>query len=208
MNFFWSNEFSRTTISRIHSIAESRRTTHGRCVVVERHYINCTILIFFLDVCVSLIILQKKSLNCECMYSQLPLITTYSYFSLYFREIHTQVIMMKIDAILELLEQPSPPNWVAGPIVVKVVRDNYHEDKTVTIGDETGALILHLQLATNPLIRVGAILRLFNILVKSNHLHFTTTSLVDTAINIASKGVQDLTTEPEPWFTAEVVQIS
>mgnify|MGYP001405358953 FL=1 len=156
----------------------------------------------------SLIILQKKSLNCECMYSQLPLITTYSYFSLYFREIHTQVIMMKIDAILELLEQPSPPNWVAGPIVVKVVRDNYHEDKTVTIGDETGALILNLQLATNPLIRVGAILRLFNILVKSNHLHFTTTSLVDTAINIASKGVQDLTTEPEPWFTAEVVQIS
>ena len=82
------------------------------------------------------------------------------------------------------------------------------EDKTVTIGDETGALILNLQLATNPLIRVGAILRLFNILVKSNHLHFTTTSLVDTAINIASKGVQDLTTEPEPWFTAEVVQIS
>ena len=115
---------------------------------------------------------------------------------------------MKIDTILELLEQPSPPNWVAGPIVVKVVRDNYHEDKTVTIGDETGALILNLQLATNPLIRVGAILRLFNILVKSNHLHFTTTSLVDTAINIASKGVQDLTTEPEPWFTAEVVQIS
>ena len=134
------------------------------------------------------------------------LITTYSYFRVYFREIHTQVIMLKIDTILELLEQPSPPNCIAGPIMIKVVRDNYHEDKTVTIGDETGALILHLQQATNPLIQAGAVLRLFNIHVESNLLHFTTTSLVDTAIKIARKEVQDLPTDLEPWFTAEVVQ--
>ena len=112
---------------------------------------------------------------------------------------------MKIDTILELLEQPSPPNCIEGPIVIKVVRDNYHEDKTVIIGDETGSLFLHLQQATNPLIRAGAVLRLFNIRVESNLLHFTTTSLVDTAIKSARKEVQDLPTDRKPWFTTEVV---
>ena len=113
---------------------------------------------------------------------------------------------MKIDAIQELLEQPTPPKWIAGPIVVKVVRDNYHEDKTVTIGDETGALNLYLQQeATDPLIQAGGIIRLFNIRVKYNHLHFTTSSLVDTANRIARKEVLDLPTDLN-WFTAEVVQ--
>ena len=114
--------------------------------------------------------------------------------------------MMKIDTIQKLLEQPTPPKWIAGPIVVKVVRDNYHEDKTVTIGDETGALNLYLQQeATNPLIQAGGIIRLFNIRVKYNHLHFTTSSLVDTANRIARKEVLDLPTDLN-WFTAEVVQ--
>ena len=113
---------------------------------------------------------------------------------------------MKIDTIQKLLEQPTPPKWIAGPIVVKVVRDNYHEDKTVTIGDETGALNLYLQQgATNPLIQAGGIIRLFNIRVKYNHLHFTTSSLVDTANRIARKEVLDLPTDLN-WFTAEVVQ--
>ena len=113
--------------------------------------------------------------------------------------------MMKIDTIQELLEGPTPPKWIAGPIVVKVVRDNYHEDRTVTIGDETGALNLYLQQATNPMIQAGGIIRLFNIRVKYNHLHFTMSSHVDTAIKIARKEVLDLPADLS-WFTAEVVQ--
>ena len=113
---------------------------------------------------------------------------------------------MKIDAILELLEQPTPPNCIAGPIVIKVVKDNYREDKTVIIADETGAIAFHLQQATYPLIRAGAVLRLFNIHVESHLLHFTTTSLVDRAVRSAGREVLDLSTDLERWFTAEVVQ--
>ena len=69
MNFFWSNGFSRTTI-RIHSIVQSLRTAHGRCVVVGRHYINYTILIFFLVECVFDHSLKTISC-CECMSSSL-----------------------------------------------------------------------------------------------------------------------------------------
>lgn len=112
---------------------------------------------------------------------------------------------MKIDDIQKLLEQ-STSHFIVGPLVIKVLQDNYGGDKTALIGDETGTVKLHQQTATNPLIRAGAVIRLFSIYVESHCLHFRKTSLVDSALKIAKREVLDLKAELDPWFTVEVIQ--
>jgi len=112
---------------------------------------------------------------------------------------------MKVDDIQKLLEQ-STSHFIVGPLVIKVLQDNYGGDKTALIGDETGTVKLHQQAATNPLIRAGAVIRLFSIYVESHCLHFRKTSLVDPALKIAKREVLDLKAELDPWFTVEVVQ--
>lgn len=113
--------------------------------------------------------------------------------------------MVKIEDIVKLTGH-SGSKLVAGPIIVKVIKDCYKVDKTVFIGDETGSIQLNLQKGTDPLIRGGAILRFFSLRMESGHLHYTETSLVDTALKIAKKEVMELTAELEPYYTAEVLQ--
>ena len=112
--------------------------------------------------------------------------------------------MMKIEDVVKMVEQSSSPRFIAGPIVVKVTRNDQREDKTIEIADETDSIYLHLQHGTNPLIQAGAVLRFFALRVESNRLLFTSMSLVDTARKIAQKEVLELPAQLEPWFSAEV----
>ena len=114
--------------------------------------------------------------------------------------------MMKIEKI-KTLAQHSGSRQIPGPIVVKVIKDSFREDKTMLISDETGAIELNLKKTCHIIIRPGAVLRFFCLTMESGHLHFTETSHVDTANKIAQKEVMDLEAELDPWFTTEVIQI-